>query len=105
MKNKLHYSPASLNDLDEIFEYIKTDLCSFSSAQRIIGEILDSADGLIEFAEMGAPLSSVADVETDYRFLVCQNYLIFYRVNDTDIYIDRILYSRRDYLRMLFDNN
>lgn len=101
MKNKLHYSPAALSDLDEIFEYIKTDLCSFSSAQRIIGEILASADSLSEFAEMGAALSSIADVESDYRFLLCKNYLVFYRVSGTDAYIDRILYSRSDYLRTL----
>lgn len=28
--------------------------------------------------------------------------VVFYRVNGTDVYIDRMLYGRRDYLRVLF---
>jgi plasmid stabilization system protein ParE len=51
---------------------------------------------------MGPSLSSITEVESDYRFLVCGNYLTFYRVKGKDVYIDRILYGRRDYLRILF---
>ena len=29
--------------------------------------------------------------------------MVFYRANGNDIYIDRVLYGRRDYLRVLFD--
>lgn len=54
-------------------------------------------------ALLGAPLSSIAEVPGDYRFLVTGNYLTFYRVSGTDIYIDRILYGRRDYLPCLFN--
>ena len=57
---------------------------------------------LKDFAEMGALLSSVADVGGDYRFLVSGNYMVFYRVNGRDVFIDRVLYGRRDYLRVLF---
>jgi len=39
---------------------------------------------------------------TDYRFLVCGNYLAFYRYKDATVYVDRILYGRRDYLKILF---
>ena len=28
--------------------------------------------------------------------------MVFYRVNGQDVYIDRVLYGRRDYLRILF---
>lgn len=63
---------------------------------------MDAIDELENFSEIGAPLSSVADVESDYRFLVSGNYIAFYRVFMQNIYIDRILYGRRDYLRILF---
>jgi len=39
----------------------------------------------------------------EYRYLLCHNYLSFYRYLDRTIYIDRILNSRRDYLRILLD--
>lgn len=104
MKNKLHYSPEALKDLDETWGYIVMDLGNPDAAENVVNGIMDVIDKLEDFAEMGAPLSSVADVETDYRFLLSGNYMIFYRPEGTDIYIDRILYGRRDYLRILFSN-
>lgn len=64
--------------------------------------ILDAVQQLADFAELGAPLSSIADVEGGFRFLVVGNYLTFYRIENGEVYIDRILYGRRDYLRILF---
>ena len=102
MKNKLHYTHEAQRDLDEIWDYIVSDLSNPAAAERTVNRIMDAIDQLADFAEMGAPLHSVADVESDYRFLVCGNYLAFYRVDGNEVYIDRILYGRRDYLRILF---
>ena len=55
-----------------------------------------------DFAEMGTPLSSIADVGIDYRFLVSGNYMVFYRVQGDDVCIDRVLYGRSDYMSVLF---
>ena len=41
-------------------------------------------------------------MESDYRFLVSGNYLVFYRAYGKDVYIDRVLYGRRDYMLILF---
>ena len=54
-----------------------------------------------EHSLIGASLSSIADVESDYRFLVTGSYLTFYRVLDNDVYVDRVLYGRRDKLRII----
>lgn len=104
MKNKLHYSPEALNDLDEAWEYIMMDLGNPDAAENVVNRIMDTIDRLVDFAELGALLSSVTDVETDYRFLLSENYMIFYRLEETDVYIDRILYGKRDYLRILLSN-
>ena len=102
MKNKIHYAPEARRDLDDIWDYIVADLCNPKAAQRTVSRILDAVDALADFPDSGAPLSSVADTDTDYRFLVTGNYLTFYRVQGNDVYVDRILYGRRDYLRILF---
>ena len=102
MKNRIHYSPESRRDLDDIWDYIVSELQNRSAAEHVINHIMDAVDQLKNFAEMGTPLSSIADVGTDYRFLVSGNYMVFYRANGNDIYIDRVLYGRRDYLRILF---
>jgi len=103
--HKILYSKEAFRDLNEIWEYIAFVLQNRSAASRTIDRILDAVDQLREFPEMGALLSSIADIESDYRFLVTENYLTFYRTGDNNIYIDRILYGRRDYLRVLFERS
>ncbi len=102
MKNNIRYSAESRRDLDDVWDYIVSERQNRMAAERVVNRILDAVDRLEDFAEMGAPLSSVADVSGDYRFLVSGNYMVFYRVNGRDVYIDRILYGRRDFLRVLF---
>ena len=80
--NELRLSPEAQADLEEIKAYI--------------------AEELENPALAGAPLSSVADVESDYRFLVSGNYMVFYRAYGNTVYVDRVLYGRRDYMRVLF---
>ena len=104
MKNDIHYAKEARHDLDEIWDYIAFEYQNISSAERIVNGIMDAVDQLEDFAEIGAPLSSIADVDSDYRFLVTGNYMTFYRVIGTDVYVDRVLYGRRDYLRILFGN-
>ena len=102
MKNKIHYSSESRRDLDDIWDYIVSELQNRSAAERVIDRIMDAVDPLKNFAEMGTLLSSIADVGTDYRFLVSGNYMVFYRVQGNDVYIDRVLYGRSDYMSVLF---
>ena len=102
MKNKIHYSPESRHDLDDIWDYIVSELQNRSAAEHVVDCIMDAVDQLKNFAEMGTPLSSIADVGTDYRFLVSGNYMVFYRVQGSDVYIDRVLYGRSDYMSILF---
>ena len=102
MKNKIHYAVEARRDLDDIWDYIVTDLCNASAAERVVNDILDVVEQLENFSEMGALLASIANVDSDYRFIVSGNYLIFYRVSGMDVYVDHILYGRRDYLRILF---
>ena len=102
MKNKIHYSPESRHDLDDIWDYIVSELQNRSAAEHVINRIMDTVGHLKNFAEMGTLLSSIADVGTDNRFLVSGNYMVFYRVQGSDVYIDRVLYGRSDYMSILF---
>ena len=99
---KVRYSPQALKDLNEIWEYIETDLGNQDAAQHVVDEILDATERLSQFAECGAPVSSVSDIESEYRFLPVGHYLVFYRSVHDQVFIDRILYGRRNYMRILF---
>ena len=101
-KYNVHYTAESRRDLDEIWDYIAFELQNVSAAERMVNRIMDDVDRLESHGEMGALLSSIADVESGYRFLVTGSYLTFYRVQGSDVYVDRVLHGRRDYLRVLF---
>ena len=102
--NEIHYSHESLIDLIDIERYITEDLASPKAAKNTVKKITRKVRLLKKHAELGARLSSIIDIETDYRFLVSGNYLSFYRIDGNDIYIIRILYGGRDYVSILFDN-
>lgn len=101
MKYKINYTAQSRRDLDEIWDYLAAECQNISAAERIVNNIMDDVEQLENFSELGPALSAIIDVKSDYRFLVTGNYLTFYRVSGTEIYIDRILYGRRDYLSCL----
>ena len=90
--------------MDDIWDYIISELQNHSAAQRVLNRIMDAVDHLEDFAKMGTPLSSIVDVGTDYRFLVSGSYMVFYRVQGCDVYIDRVLYGRSNYMSILFND-
>ena len=75
--NELHLSPEAQADLEEIKVYIAEELENPKAALATVGRITKALRILRTHAFAGAPLSSVADVESDYRFLVSGNYLAF----------------------------
>ena len=89
-------------DLKSIRAYISEELDNPTAAKNTIDRIISRVRQLEQFPMMGAALSSVIEPETDYRFLVSGNYLVFYRIEKSDIFVDRILYGKRDYLKILF---
>jgi len=99
---RIEYSPLSLFDLEQIGDYIEQELMSPQAAFNTVTKIQDSIDKLSIFPLMGTTLSSIADVITDYRVLICGTYLAFYHTDEVVVYIDRILYGKRDYLTILF---
>ncbi len=103
--NKLHLSEEAQNDLLEIKAYIEEELLNPSAALATVSRITKSLRILQNHAQAGALLSSIADIESNYRFIVSGNYISFYRAYGNEVYIDRILYARRDYMRILFGDS
>lgn len=101
--HKLRINPLARKDLLEIKEYITEELDSPNAAENTLIKIARSYEKLKDFPYMGIELSSKIDIATDYRFLISGKYIIFYKVDDIYVSIYRILYARRDYTRILFD--
>lgn len=101
-KNKIIYTPAAVDDVDEIFSYISLD--NVTAAEDILERLDTQISNLADFPNMGSVLSDdeFTLVQRGYRFITVQPYLIFYKVIDNTVIIHRILHGRRDYLRELF---
>lgn len=97
----LVYSPLARCDLDEILDYISCELGNPVAAHETVNAILDGAESLEGFPFVGSLVEGMPFLSEGYRFLPVRNYLIFYRVMGTQIFVDRILYKKRDYSQLL----
>lgn len=101
---KIKLSPLAISDLQEIKAYISDDLSNPIAANRVINQIIDDYTLLETSPEMGAPLSAKINIATDYRYLVSGKYIVFYKTDKEYVYISRILYGVREYIRILFND-
>ena len=90
--------------MDDIWSYIAVELQNPESAEKTTNRILDTVDQLEFFAESGAVVTAIAEVYREERFLVSGKYLVFYHVIGKEVFIDRVLYGGRDYLKILFED-
>lgn len=102
MNHRVHYSPEALNDLDSIWDYIIIEFCDIETASGIIGEITSTIERLEDYPELGAELSAFVNMQSNYRFLTVKNHKVFYRIECGEVYIDRILHDKRDFMNVLF---
>lgn len=103
MDNQISYAPKAREDLLKIKSFIEEETGDIELAKKTISDIVTTNDSLSVFPEMGQRLLINMGSKIEYRYLLCHNYLSFYRYLDRTIYIDRILNSRRDYLKILLD--
>lgn len=99
---KVVFSPLAIKDLEEVRLHITQELCNEQAAQKILSGIMRDIRRLSQFPESSPLLSSMVDFETDYRFLVCGNYVVFYRFAQEQVHIVRVLYGRRNFMQTLF---
>lgn len=96
-------SPQVADDLLEIKDYIENELQNPIAAQSTILKIIETYEDLANFPEIGIPVEKYVDFPTDYKFVLANNYSIFYRIEGKIVRVVRILYSRRDFVRILFE--
>jgi toxin ParE1/3/4 len=103
-KSRIRYSPAAVDDMDEIFSYISQD--NLAAAELILEKLDREIIKLEGFPNMGSVLTDdeYTIIQPGYRFIVVKPYLVFYRIINNTVIIYRILHGRRDYLRELFDS-
>ena len=96
---KVKIYPPAQQDLQEIVDYLNT--LSPSAALRYYDKLTEETAGLSTMPERCPRPRDLALAAKGYRYLIVENYLIFYVVSGGTVQIRRILYGRRDYRALL----
>lgn len=98
-------SPQAAEDLLEIKDYIENELLNPIAAQNTLEKIVETYEDLANHPEIGIPVERYVSFPTDYKFVLANNYSIFYKIEEDCVKVIRIMYSRRDFVRILFGDN
>lgn len=101
MPERLCYSPQAQLDLDEIYDYFADELNNPEKGQSVVADILSAAEKIPGRAMRFPPVGPLPFTDDVHRFMAVGNYLIFFREVCDVVYIDRILYKRRDFASLL----
>lgn len=101
MLEHLHYSPQAQLDLDEIFDYFAIELENPEKGKRVVADILAAAKKIPGRATRFPPVGPLPFATDEYRFVQVGNYIVFFRSEGEEVYVDRVLYNRRDFSVLL----
>jgi len=90
---------AAQEDFKEIITYIALD--NPSAAEAIADKIEKSLSNLSTYPLIGKIPNEEELATMGYRFLVVQNYLISYTIEDQIIWVHRIIHGAREFLSLL----
>lgn len=94
-------SELARNDLLDARHYIENDLQNAAAAKKVVARIFKSMRTLERFPYAGTPLE-IAGFDTGYRVITSGNYRVFYLCDGEVVHVVRVLYGRRDFMRILF---
>lgn len=97
---KVQISPLAQQDLLNIRQYIEKELANPVAARRTVERVLKAIRQLEQFPLSGAPLQ-YSGADTGYRYVTSGNYVAFYIGTHTTVQVVRVLYGRRDTIRIL----
>ena len=100
---RIDVSEPAENDLRDIVRYISSQLSAPITAIEMMDTIEDAIVGLTKMPQKYALVTDERLASMGYRKLVVKNYIVFFTVNQRSrtIEVERILYARRNWLRIL----
>ena len=97
MLELLHYSPQAQLELDEIFDYFAVELERREKDESVVSGLLAAAKKIPGRAARFPPVGPLPFTTDEYRLVQVGNYVIFFRAEGEEVYVDRVLHNRRDF--------
>ncbi len=100
MKNyNVELLPVADDDLDNIFNYILLE--NPEAADKVLDRVMTSLKHLEKSPYAGASVMEERLNQFEFRMVISEPYIVFYRVIENTVYIYRILHGARDYIQIL----
>ena len=96
----INWSEPALSDLNEIAEYIALD--QENAAKKLVQQVFSAIERLKQFPESGRKAPELET--TEYREIIVGPCLIFYRINQNEIYILYLMRSERQLRKFIIDD-
>ena len=100
MSYQVEYSKAAIRDLDRVWAEVYKASKDIEITERYIEELLDKVEKKSDYPKSGAPLY-YENTFTGYYIIVFKAYLAFYRLEKETMLVDRVLFGKSDYMRIL----
>lgn len=97
--NRLLYDPQACRDLEDIFDYIRTE--SVDRATKMLDLLNRRVMRLVNFPLLGVIPNDTRLQKKGYRVLVVEEYLIFYVLKGRVLRIRRVIHGARRYKFLL----
>jgi toxin ParE1/3/4 len=97
-------SDVARSDVRDAAAYLQQESLSFSVPRRFLVAFEEACLSLANFPDMGNRLRGLRPELEGMRCLILRrfdNYIIFYRVSESSIHIDRVLHGARDIITIL----
>ncbi|KLE15048.1 type II toxin-antitoxin system RelE/ParE family toxin [Clostridium sp. C8] len=102
MNAKIRINPIAATDLQEIKNFISED--NVNSATKVVSGIIKKIESLSSFPNISKMLLYKIKLKSKYRYIIYDQYIIFYIYEDNIVSVQRILHGKRDYLTLLKDS-
>ena len=100
MSCQVKYSKTAIRDLDRVWAEVFEASKDVDITERYLEELLDKVEKKSDYPKSGTPLY-YENTFTGYYFVVFKAYLAFYRLEKETILVDRVLFGKSDYMRIL----
>lgn len=100
---RVDLSEPAENDLVDIVKYIASQLSAPLSALNMMDLLDEAMTGLSDLSQICPVVRDERLSQMGYRKLIVKNYVVFFSIDEKNkvVNIERILYVRRDWLRIL----
>jgi len=98
-KYNVELLPVADEDLDQIFNYILSD--NPQAAIKLLDNIIYSLQRLIEFPHSGTPLTGCSLEKFNFRMVIINPYIAFYRAIENKVLVYHVLHCARNYAHLL----